>query len=249
MTNLVYYPAEDAGAATRPFIFIIPGGGFEFVCTETEGGPIAALFNNLGYHAFVLTYRVAVHATSVKAMEDIARALRIITQGKDEYHINPEEYMTCGFSAGGYITCLWNTELGYPAYNLPKPRACFPIYPITSVRIMRTEEWEGGEDKEVVAQEAVGCSMEEACNSVFEIPEHVSAFPPTALFAAAEDTRVDPEHSRVLAKALEKAGIPYRLEIGPHGEHGFATGIGMCMEGWPARAIAFAEQVASNDHK
>ncbi len=54
---------------------------------------------------------------------------------------DPDSYITCGFSAGGYIVCLWNTEKGYRSFGLPKPKACFPIYPVTSYRILDAEEW------------------------------------------------------------------------------------------------------------
>lgn len=85
---------------------------------------------------------------------------------------------------------------------------------------MDAEEWDEGEDKDEFARSGLGVDMETACNSFFEIPEH----------------------SKLLAAALEKANIPCRLEIGPTGGHGFADGVGMCMEGWPERAIRWFEE-------
>lgn len=239
--NIVYFPCDDAQANQKPFILLIPGGGFVNVWNLTEGWPVAKIYNELGYNVFILTYQVGVEATAVKAMDDIARAMKIISDKKDEFGVNPDCYITCGFSAGGYITCLWNTEVGYPKFNINKPKACFPIYPVTSYRIMAAEEWEDGKDKDKFARSGVGVDMEAACNSCFEIPEHVEGFPATALFLAAGDTLVAPEHSKMLAEALRKANIPCRLEIGPTGGHGFADGVGMCMEGWPERAIHWYE--------
>lgn len=241
--NIVYFPSEDAAADSRPFVFLVPGGGFVNVWSLTEGWPVAQHFNERGYHVFILTYQVGVEATALRAMEDMARAMDIIAARKDEFHVNPDHYITCGFSAGGYIVCLWNTEKGYAAFGKAKPQACFPVYPVTSYRLMDAEEWDEGEDKDAFARSGVGCTMQEACSSCFEIPEHVEGFPPTALFLAAEDELVDPEHSRKLAQALDQAGIPCRLEIGPTGGHGFADGTGMCMEGWPERAIDWFEQL------
>ena len=151
-----------------------------------------------------------------------------------------EPYITCGFSAGGYLVCLWNTEIGYRAFGIAKPQACFPIYPVTSFRIMDSH-WGRGMSKDAYARSSVGCTMQEACNSSFEIPLHADGFPPTAIFVAAEDELVDPDHSRRLAEALKTAGIPVILEIGPKGGHGFADGDGMSMEGWPERAIKYYE--------
>ena len=241
--NFVYLPSDKEGAGDKPFILLIPGGGFVNVWSMTEGWPVAAIFNELGYNVFILTYRVSVEASAVKAMEDIASAMKIISSKKDEFGVDPDRYITCGFSAGGYVACLWNTEKGYRAYGIRKPEAIFPIYPVTSYKLIAAEDW--GEDngmKPVRVMDGVGCSMEEACNSCFEIPDHVEGFPPTAIFVAGEDELVDPDHSRNLAKALDAAGIPCRLEIGPTGGHGFADGIGMCMEGWPQRAIEWYEE-------
>ena len=242
-TNIVYLPCANKAADERPFIFLVPGGGFVNVWNLTEGWPVAQLFNELGYHVFVLTYQVGVEAAAVKAMGDFARAMEIIAAHKNEFCVNPDRYITCGFSAGGYLVCLWNTQAGYSSFNLPKPQACFPIYPCTSYRLMCAEEWDDEAEKDAFAMDGVGCTMQEACNSCFEIPTHVPGFPPTAIFATAEDELVDPEHSRALAKALQAACIPCRLEIGPTGGHGFADGIGMCMEGWPERAIRWYESL------
>lgn len=240
--NFVWFPSDDAKAGSRPFIFLVPGGGFVNVWNLTEGWPVAKIFNELGYNVFILTYRVCVDATAVKAMYDIARAMKIIKDKKEYFGVNPDSYITCGFSAGGYIACLWNTEVGYDKFGIQKPVACFPIYPVTSYRLMDEEEWEEGEDKDEFAISGLGVDMKTACNSCFEIPEHVEGFPMTAIFLAAEDELVAPEHSKKLAEALNKANIPCRLEIGPTGGHGFADGVGMCMEGWPERAIRWFEE-------
>ena len=241
--NIVYFPSTEKAAENKPFILLIPGGGFVNVWNLTEGWPIASIFYELGYNVFILTYRVKVEASAVKAMEDIARALEIISSRKDEFRVDPNSYITCGFSAGGYVTCLWNTEKGYKLYGFNKPVASFPVYPVTSYRIMNAEEWDDGYTKDECAKDSVGCTMEEACNSCFEIPEHVTDFPPTAIFVAAGDELVDPEHSKLLAKALDEAKIPCKLEIGPTGRHGFADGEGMCMEGWPKRAVEWYESL------
>lgn len=246
--NFVYFPSKDAGAGERPYILLVPGGGFFNVWNLTEGWPIARYFNELGYHVFILTYQVGVEIAgcAVKAMEDMARAIEIIASRKEQFQVNPNNYITCGFSAGGYIVCLWNTKKGYRAFNLQKPKACFPIYSLTSYAILENEmnEWVSWEGINDLVYRGVGCSVEEARNSCFEIPSNAEGFPPTALFLAAEDRMVLPEHSKRLAAALGRLGIPCKMEIGPTGGHGFACGVGMCMEGWPARAIKWYEEVA-----
>ena len=238
--NIVRFPSADKAAADRPFILLVPGGGFVNVWNLTEGWPVATQFNDLGYHVFILTYQVDGNESLLeKNMEDFSRALKLIGENAQRFHVQGDRYITCGFSAGGYLVCLWNTGKGYRAFGLPKPQACFPIYPATSIRI-------DAEDEETDPEDDIrlyGCPADEAADTDYEIPEHVQGFPPTALFLAAGDELVNPEHSRMLAKALEKLQIPCRLEIGPEGGHGFADGTGMCMEGWTKRAVRWYESL------
>lgn len=239
--NAVWFPSDDPAADERPFLFVVPGGGFVNVWNLTEGWPIAEQFNRWGYHAFVLTYQVAGgDGLLAHDMEDFARALRLIRAREKEFHLHGDRYITCGFSAGGYLICLWNTQKGYAHYGLPKPQACFPVYPVTSVKINI-----GGEEMDPEDAVALyGCSVQEAAETEYEIPEHAEGFPPCALFLSAGDELVSPENSRLLAAALDRLGIPCITEIGASGGHGFADGSGMCMAGWTRRAVQWYESIA-----
>ena len=240
-TNVVWFPSDDPGAAGRPFIFLVPGGGFVNVWNLTEGWPIAEQFNRLGYHAFILTYRVEGKEKLLeKNMEDFARALSLIRENAARFGLKDGRYITCGFSAGGYLVCLWNTGMGYPAYGFQRPQAVFPIYPVTSLR----ERIRYGSSDPEEAIRLYGRPLAQAVLTDFEIPDHAEGFPPCAIFLAAGDELVDPENSRLLAGALDRLKIPYRLEIGPDGGHGFADGEGMCMAGWTERAVRWYESLA-----
>lgn len=235
-TNFVWFPSADPAADGRPFILLVPGGGFVNVWNLTEGWPVAAQFNALGYHVFILTYQVDDREKLLENnMLDFARALRLIRERAAFFHVQADRYITCGFSAGGYLISLWNTGKGYSAHSLPKPQAVFPVYPVTSLRIMI---WAGFDDPES-DQVLYGCSVQEAAETDYEIPEHAEGFPPCAIFVAAGDDLAG--HSRALADALEKLRIPCRLEVGPEGGHGFADGTGMCMAGWTERAVRWYE--------
>ena len=121
--NLVWLPSAAEDAGSRPYILLVPGGGFVNVWNLTEGWPVAAQFNRLGYHVFVLTYQVAVHDHLLeREMDDFTRALRLIRDRAEAFSVDWQRYITCGFSAGGYLVCLWNVpEKGYAAHGLPKP--------------------------------------------------------------------------------------------------------------------------------
>lgn len=245
--SLVWLPSGAKEADDRPFILLVPGGGFVNVWNLTEGWPVAAQFNRRGYHVFVLTYQVDGQENLLdKDMEDFARALRLIAERQAHFHVRGDRYITCGFSAGGYLVCLWNTmDKGYAFHHLPGPQAVFPVYPFVSPKLGvagdRPEDDTEEDRKEDIR--LYGCPVWEAVNGCYEIPEHAEGFPPCALFLAAGDELVDPQHSKLLAGALEKLHIPCRLEIGPEGGHGFADGSGMCMEGWPERAVSWYESL------
>ncbi len=248
--SLVWFPSDDPKADERPFILLVPGGGFVNVWNLTEGWPIAAQFNSYGYHVFILTYQVTGESRLLeKNLEDFSRALRLIRKGERHFHVKPELYITCGFSAGGYLISLWNTEKGYPFFGLPRPRASFPVYPLISLKLLVAGDTPDSDTEEDRRRDLrlYGCSVWEAVNMAYEIPEHAEGFPPCAFFLAAGDELVSPEHSRTLARSLEALHIPCRLEIGPEGGHGFADGSGMCMAGWTKRAVDWYESLLE-DH-
>ena len=244
--SLVWFPSDDPKADERPFILLVPGGGFVNVWNLTEGWPIAAQFNSYGYHVFILTYQVTGESRLLeKNLEDFSRALRLIRKEERHFHVKPELYITCGFSAGGYLISLWNTEKGYPFFGLPRPRASFPVYPLISLKLLVAGDTPDSDTEEDRRRDLrlYGCSVWEAMNMAYEIPEHAEGFPPCAFFLAAGDELVSPEHSRTLARKLEALHIPCRLEIGPEGGHGFADGSGMCMAGWTKRAVDWYESL------
>lgn len=238
--NIVWLPSDDSSADERPYILLIPGGGFVNVWNLTEGWPVADRFNRNGYHVFILTYRVrGSKALLDEEMRDVARAIELIREKQSLFHVQWDRYVTCGFSAGGYITCLWSTEdKGWKAHQLPRPLAMIPVYPVTSMR-MCSQEGFSPED----AERLFDCGMAEVLSKAYEIPEHVQGFPPCALFLAAGDELVPPKHSYMLRDALDKVGIPCHMEVGPTGGHGFADGTGMSMAGWIDRACAWIRNI------
>jgi len=208
---------------------------------------VAAQFNRLGYHVFVLTYQVTGHERLLeREMGDFARAIRLIRDNAEKFRVDWRRYITCGFSAGGYLVCLWNVpEKGYAFHGLPKPQAVFPVYPLVSwAQSCRDDEGEQTDEDDAFDLALFGCDIQTAIRSPFEIPDHVEGFPPCAVFLTETDTLVNPKHSRLLQQALQRQGIPCRLEAGPSGGHGFADGTGMCMAGWIERAVRWYEELS-----
>ena len=218
--NLVYLESYVPGADDRPYALIVPGGGYFNVWNMSEGWPIAAHLNRLGYHAFVLNYRVGRDESKFPdQLEDYAAAMKLIRDNHYWYRVKWDNYFTTGFSAGGHLVVTWGMkQYGYAKYGMPKPKCIFPVYaPIAWPRV-----------------------YEETAH-YWEDPANAVDYPPCYIAHAEGDRLVDPENARTLKRVLDANGIPAALEIGPEGGHGFAEGTGMCMDGWIDRAVAFME--------
>lgn len=237
LTGFLYFPSDDPEADNRPFVMVVPGGGYVNVWNLTEGYPIAAHFNELGFHAFILTYRVTGTGLMPRPLDDLAQALRIIRENASEFHVDPEKYYITGFSAGGNLVSMWCTEHhGYRCYDLPKPQAVFPVYPVVSWRQLAAVD-----SHDYFSMVTLGLPIKEAAESDWNAEDQVKTFPPAYIVLTADDELVPPDQSRILARALDEAGIPNVLEIGEHGGHGFAEGWKADTKGWIERAAEFAE--------
>lgn len=235
-THLLWLPSDDPAADTRPYIFIVPGGGWVNVWNLTEGWPIADHMNAAGYHAFVLTYRVDCPSpVAEKEMQDVAKAIALIRENAAHFRVKWDSYVIGGFSAGGFITSLWSAgRNGYLKYGCPKPLAAFPVYPFVSSAMDGNEE---------LSQRLFGCRPDETRENGWEPADDAANFPPTAIFVSEGDDLVPVEQSLLLQKSLKEAGIPVYMEKGEGGGHGFGGGEGMNMEGWPERMIGWIESL------
>ena len=97
--SLTFFPAADA---VRPALLILPGGGYT-ECSVNEGKPVAAAFNRLGFHAFVLCYSVGKHFKWPYPLEDYEDAMTHIKARATEYRIDERHVAVVGFSAGGHL--------------------------------------------------------------------------------------------------------------------------------------------------
>ena len=235
----LHFPSADPNAGKRPFVVIVPGGGNVNVWNISEGFPIAAHFNTLGFDAVVLTYRVVGPGLYPAPLDDMARLLSYIREHKEALSLNPDRYFTIGHSAGAYLIAQWSSDYhGYRFYGFPKPELCIPVYCPVSWKFFAEK---GNHDG--FALSTHGLTVKEAAESPWNIEEHVSIYPPTYIVHAEGDTLVDPENSRILDRALTEAGIPHILDIGKGSEHGFAEGNDCSLRGYMERAVNFWESL------
>ncbi len=238
--NLIHFPAitRKEGA---PYVIVIAGGGYCAVCSIVEAYPVAARMNELGYDAFVLNYRVGIEGLMPKPLDDLAAAVRYIQNNEKVLGVNGNNYIVCGFSAGGNLTALWGTEkLGWAHYDLPAPKALFPIYaPTTSVFYDK-------ENAVIVDMMKVAYGKNKPFEKAADydvIPLVTQQYPPTFLCCNKDDKTVDYRNSIVLHDKLKELSIPTELLMGEKGDHGFGEGRGLEVEGWIRKALNFANMI------
>ena len=216
----------------HPVAIICPGGGYRRVCNFIEGYPFAKKLNKMGYHAFVVYYRVRNLAAYPNPQDDLARAVREIHAKAKEWNLDMRGYSVWGSSAGGHLAASFGTEsMGYLKYGLPKPGALILSYPVVT---MTSRTHEGSRNYLIgphPAREYVELTSVET--------QVTDKYPATFLWWGDQDGTVDPYNSKILKAALHKNNIPCYCREYMGVDHGVGLGKGLPCEGWFEDAVQF----------
>lgn len=204
----------------RPCIIVCPGGGYWFRAAH-EGEPIAQKFNALGFHTFVLDYRVNPQAKFPEPQLDALRAIKIVRSRADEFNIKPNAIALLGFSAGGHLTAS----------------AAF-LYDKIDAQAGDSADTVSARPDATVLCYAVISGINEPHNDSFRKLTHdpnppystllsLSAerqvdadTPPAFIWHTAQDASVPVANSLNYAAELSRHHIPYSLHVFPFGGHG-----------------------------
>lgn len=216
----------------HPFAIICPGGGYRAICGFKEGHVFAHYLNQNGIAAFVVNYRILEKARFPQPMDDLARAVKEVLEKADELGLDPTNYSVWGSSAGGHLAASFGTEsMGYVKYKLPKPTAIVLAYPVVTMGEFAHEG-----SRNYLLGEHPSKKMIELTSIEKQVTEN---FPPTFVFHGADDQTVPVVNSRMLADALEAAGVFHEYIEYPGIIHGVGIAKGMTCEDWFERALDF----------
>lgn len=219
----------------HPFALICPGGSYMMSSTEGEGKAYALQLNRRGYSAFVLHYRCRRKGRWPVPLQDAARALSDILKRADELGVEKENYTLWGSSAGGHLAAGFATEsMGYAKYGLPKPGALVLAYPVITMSDFAHKP---------SRYNLLGPRPSRSLIKLTSVEKQItSEYPAVYLWCGGDDRVVDPQNSRLLAKALEEHHIPHEYREFAGVGHGAGLGKGLVCEPWFDEAIAFIEK-------
>lgn len=220
------YIRENIGAQKekkRTAVIICPGGGYQW-CSDREAEPVAMEFLNMGCQAFVLNYSVAPNRMPVSLME-LARAVELVRSRGAEWHIDENDILVCGFSAGGHLAAslgvYWKEEwlaerLGVSGEAI-RPNGLILTYPV----ITGGEYAHEGSVKSLMGEAYINGPEGEKYREIFSLEKHVGPHvPPVFLWHSFMDQSVPAENSLLFAWALRKSGVNTEFHMFQKGAHG-----------------------------
>ncbi len=204
-------------------VVVCPGGGYSNRAAH-EGEDIALRFNKLGFHAFVVQYRVSPNRFPAP-QQDIFRAIKIIRSKAEEWNIKANKIAVCGFSAGGHLAASSGTLFNEVEFTvgdetdkiLQKPNALILCYPVIS----SGELGHAGSFDNLLGKDA-----DSGLREKYSLEKRITAeTPPTFLWHTEEDSAVPVENSLLWCLNLRKYKIPFELHVFPEGRHGLGLGV------------------------
>lgn len=193
---------------SRPAIVVCPGGGYLY-CSPREAEPIALRYAARGFHAFILRYSVKWDAANFSPLQEVSWVIGLLREHAEEWHIDPEKIVTCGFSAGGHLALAAGLLaenkpnamiLNYPAVNLPNAQGVNFILKVLTGRQEVTDE----------------------DSAYFSLTNHITKDAPPVFLAATAEDLLTAHGALPVANAYNSLGLGYELHVFQHGPHGYA---------------------------
>ena len=232
--NLIRLSPEQADPG-KPIVVLCAGGGYGAVCTMVEALPTARHMVEAGHTVFMLTYRVALPQAALRALDDLAAAIRWLGDHAAELGIDASRYAIGGYSAGANLISNWGCPgIGWRHYGAPKPLCMFPVYTFIDLKAESHRNEQGG-----ILAPMLGENWRDELDK-YNVVDLIDAdYPPCYIVCGKDDAMVPCRNSELMKERLDAAGVPAILEEGEHAQHGFGDGTGTDVEGWPGRALEF----------
>lgn len=206
-------------------MLILPGGAYQELA-EHEGRGYAEWFAGHGVTAYVLKYRLGSNGYRHPiALDDAARALRMIRAFAKRDGLDPARIGVIGSSAGGHLASTLATRFDSgqsSAADLVERESSRPDLAVLCYPVITFGEFtHAGSRSNLLGAHPTGEEIRGLSNEL----QVASATPPCFLWHTVEDREVPVENSLLFANALRKAGVPFSLHIYEKGAHGLGLGL------------------------
>jgi len=231
---IVHKPLHANGTA----ILVISGGGYAHEELGNESTPAANWLQSEGVTAFELVYRLPAEGWASRDVpfQDGQRAVRLIRSMANKLGYDAEKIGVMGFSAGGHLAGILETEPDLRFYEptdrvdrLPA-RVNFAalLYPV--ITMLPPYDHTHSE------KEILGNHPQIDDQKAYSIQLLVNGqTPPTFLAQAIDDPISNIENTRLMESALRANNIPTERKTFPSGGHGWGMGKpGSPEEVWPS---------------
>lgn len=235
----------------RPAVLICPGGAY-MNCSDREAEPVALRFNAMGYQSFVLRYSTYMEGSDELPsidmklekkdrdiypiqMQEIGRVMIMLHEHSDEWNLDPNKIILCGFSAGAHNCAMyithWSKDIITATVDRPisyfRPAACILGYTLSDYIFMKENNEKNPFGKLFFDISNFGFlgdkdPSDDLLNEVSPARHVDEDTPPVFLWATADDNLVPVENSIILAKALAEHHIPFEMHIFENGPHGMS---------------------------
>jgi acetyl esterase/lipase len=215
--SMDFFPSQVSG--TRPCVIVVHGGSW--AGGDNKQLPeLNSILATKGYNVAAINYRMAPKWQTPAPVEDIKAAISYLKKHADSLHIDTNNFVLLGRSAGAQIATLAAYTIHEPALkgviDFYGPEDMVWGYSIPSNPLIM--------DSRKVMSQYVGGSYQQVPQkyhdcSPLEFVDKNSV--PTLIIHGENDVLVSPEHSRRLNKRLLQNGIKhYYLKL-PWATHGF----------------------------
>lgn len=237
-TYLLHNSQEYNVGKKRPLVIVCPGGGYAFT-SDREAEVIALKFNSIGLNSVVLWYTAYDQVKNIpeNALTEAAQTVAYVRDHAQEWLIEEESIIVCGFSAGGHLALQMATHWNNPALSekVQRPSQQLKVnlailgYPMVYQEAIFPEAEIGFgagiiEKPQTANERFFGTKQPTAeglvkLNALNYVDEDT---PPMFIWHTTEDVLVDVTHSLKLAAKLRAENRPFELHIFEKGEHGLA---------------------------
>jgi acetyl esterase/lipase len=236
-------------------VLICPGGAYTNLADQHEGADVAKFFNDNGFDAFVLHYRLNNFEQQGHRFpdqyNDVTTAMRMVKSRAKEWKINPEKIGVLGFSAGGHLASMCAT-MHLPSNKKSKngleqqssrPAFAVLIYPVIDLAGKAAHNY----SREMLLGKNPDNELVDSLSTYNRVDEHT---PPTFLVYSNDDNAVPPENGLLFYNALRQHNIQTSLHIYDHGGHGY----GMApkdpvLNTWPSLCIDWLKRLGYGSGK